>query len=237
MESVLNKKNITCVIPFYNEHAETIYEIVSTISKVQEITNFVIVDDGSQSKKTYIALRSMLCKNTNVMIVRLKKNKGKSFAVRYALKFGVKENILLVDADLKNLKEKEIKVAVKKFNLFDLEMVVLRRVKASPLVRLIRADTLLSGERIIKKKHLISILKSDVNGYQLEVATNQYFIKKQLESKCFWSPSSAVNNYKYNKLKFVKGIFKDLKMYVNLVRYIGARNFKKQILIFCKNQA
>jgi len=237
MKSILSKNNITCVIPFYNENAETIYQTVCAISKLPEVGNFVLIDDGSKSKKTYNDLCSLLLKKGNIRIVRLKKNRGKSFAVKYSFRLGLKENLLLVDADLKNVNEKEISVAIKKFNLHKLDMVILRRVKASFLVKLIRADTLLSVERIIKKKHLINILKSNVNGYQLEVATNQYLINKGLEHKCFWSPSSAVNNYKYKKLKFVKGIFKDLRMYVNLVRYIGVGNFKNQISLFCKKQA
>lgn len=237
MKSVLNKNNITCVIPFYNEDAETIYQTVCTISKIPEVQNFVLIDDGSKSKKTYNHLCSLLLKKGNVRIARLKKNRGKSFAVKHSFRLGLNKNLLLVDADLKNVNEREISIAIRKFNTFNIDMVILRRVKASLLVKLIRADTLLSGERIIKKKHLINILKSDVNGYQLEVATNQYFIDKNLKHKCFWSPSSAVNNYKYKKLKFLKGIFKDLKMYVNLVKYIGVINFKNQISLFCKKQA
>ncbi len=93
---------------------------------------------------------------------------------------------------------------------------------------LIRADTLLSGERIIKKEHLKKVLKTDVEGYQLEVAINQYFINNNLEEGCFWTSSSAVNNYKFNKLSFVKGFFKEVKMYFDIIRYVGIRNFITQ---------
>jgi hypothetical protein len=113
-------------------------------------------------------------------------------------------------------------------------MVVLRRIKISFLPKIIRADTLLSGERILRKTDLINIIQSGVKGYELEVATNQYFIENNLEKKCFWSPSSAVNNYKYKKFKFFKGIFKDLKMYINIIKYVGFRNYVNQVLRFCK---
>ncbi len=75
---------------------------------------------------------------------------------------------------------------------------------------------------------------SGVDGYELEVATNQYFIDNKLQHKCFWSPSSALNNYKFRKLKFLKGILKDLKMYCNLIKYIGIRNYFNQVFNFCK---
>jgi hypothetical protein len=73
--------------------------------------------------------------------------------------------------------------------------------------------------------------------YQLEVAINQYFLSNNLNEKCFWSPSSAINNYKYRKLKFLKGIFKDLLMYFNILNYIGVDNYIKHIFHFCKQKA
>ena len=87
----------------------------------------------------------------------------------------------------------------------------------------------------MRKTDLKNIIQSGVNGYQLEVATNQFFINNNLEKGCFWSPSSAVNNYKYKKFKFFKGIFKDLKMYFNVINFVGFRNYKNQVSNFCKN--
>jgi hypothetical protein len=118
-----------------------------------------------------------------------------------------------------------------------LELLILRRINSSRLVKLIRADTILSGERIIKRKHLINVLQSGVKGYELEVGTNQYFINNDLQEKCLWSKSSALNNYKHKKQNFFKGILKDSRMYFNLIKYIGIGNFKRQISGFCKKEA
>lgn len=235
MKNLLNSNNATCIIPFYNENTRTIVDIIITLLNVEEIDKIVIVDDGSVSKKTFNFLKNKCSENKNIKVLRLAKNYGKSFAVRFGLTFTINENIFLLDADLKNLDKDEVSESINKFVLLDLEMLILRRVNSLPLVKLIRADTLLSGERIINKGHLQKILMSGVDGYQLEVATNQYFIDNKLEHKCFWSPSSAVNNYKFRKLKFLKGIFKDLKMYLNLIRYIGIRNYINQVSNFCKN--
>jgi glycosyltransferase involved in cell wall biosynthesis len=230
----IDSNKATCVIPFYNENTRTIVDIIITLLNVEEIDKIVIVDDGSVSKKTFNFLKNKCSENKNIKVLRLAKNYGKSFAVRFGLTFTTNENIFLLDADLKNLDKEEISESINKFVLLDLEMLILRRVNSLPLVKLIRADTLLSGERIIKKSHLKKILISGVDGYELEVATNQYFIDNKLEHKCFWSPSSAVNNYKFRKLKFLKGIFKDFKMYLNLIRYIGIRNYFNQVFNFCK---
>jgi hypothetical protein len=73
-----------------------------------------------------------------------------------------------------------------------------------------------------------------VKGYELEVTINQYMTIKGFDKNCFWTPSSAVNNYKYKKFKFIKGIVKDLKMYYGIIKHIGLGNFIKQISNFCK---
>ena len=237
MKSVLNKKNVTCVIPFYNEDAHNLLKIIYTIMHIPEVQDIVLVDDGSESENTFNTINETLSFKYPIQVFRLEKNFGKSFAISHGLRLISNENILLIDADLKNLDKRQVSNAIRKFISLDLELLILRRINSSRLVKLIRADTILSGERIIKKRHLINILQSGVNGYQLEVGTNQYFINNELQGKCFWSKSSALNNYKYKKQNFLKGIFKDVKMYFNLVNYIGIKNFKKQISTFCKQEA
>jgi glycosyltransferase involved in cell wall biosynthesis len=228
------KDDITCIIPFYNEDAKNLLKIINTASSIGQISNIIVVDDGSISKSTFYFLKKSLSLNKKVKLVRHKKNQGKAFAVKFGLSFAFTDNVILLDADIKNLDKYQVLGAIIKFKSLDLDMLILRRIESLPLVKLIRADTLLSGERIIKVKHLQKILSTDVEGYQLEVATNQYFMENTLHNRCSWSASHAVNNYKFRKFKFIKGMGKDLKMYFNLINYIGLRNFVKQVLFFCK---
>jgi len=237
MEYCSIKDNVvTCIIPFYNEDKNNLLKTIKLVSNISEIKNVIVIDDGSNSRETFDFVKNKFSSNKNVKVVRLSKNYGKSFAVKYALSLAFSDNIILLDADLKNIEKRQISNAILKFNLFDLDMLILRRVNSLPLVKLIRADTLLSGERIIKKEHLKKVLKTDVEGYQLEVAINQYFINNNLQEGCFWTSSSAVNNYKFNKLSFVKGFFKEVKMYFDIIRYVGIRNFITQIFEFCKKE-
>lgn len=228
------KDTVTCIIPFYNEDAINLSKIINVILEISSIKNVIIVDDGSKSKETFNFLVNKFYFKKNIKILRLKKNQGKSFAIKYGLSVSFSDTIILLDADLKNIDRYEINYAIKNFQIFNLDMLILRRINSSPLVKLIRSDTLLSGERIIKKKHLKKILYSNVEGYNLEVATNQYFINNNLDNSCFWIASSAINNYKFNKVNFFKGIFKDLKMYANLISYVGLRNYINQVSSFCK---
>jgi glycosyltransferase involved in cell wall biosynthesis len=235
MESVTDKSKFTCVIPFYNEFFETVVKNVREILKVKEIDLIVLIDDGSKSIATYEILKTVFVNRPNILIKRLENNFGKTFAIHHALNFVPDGNVFLCDSDLKNLDNQEISNAITKYDLLNLKMLILRRLKISFLPKIIRADTLLSGERILHKTDLKNIIQSGVKCYELEVATNQYFINNNLEKACFWSASSAINNYKYKKFKFFKGIFKDLKMYFNVIKFIGFNNYKNQVSNFCKN--
>jgi glycosyltransferase involved in cell wall biosynthesis len=175
-------------------------------------------------------------KNTpKVWVYRCEKNKGKGRAVSYGLKFIADEHVMLCDSDLKKLASEEISEALTKYELLKLDLLILRRMNIGFFPKIIRADTLLSGERILKKSDLEKVLEADVRGYELEVAINQYFIDDSSE-RCAWSKSSAVNNYKYKKFKFLKGIYKDLKMYFAITKYIGFKNYLNQIKTFCRKE-
>lgn len=236
MKSILHNDNVTCIIPFYNEEKYDLLGTIKLVSTIRDIKNVIVIDDGSKSRETFDFIKNKFSSNKNVKVVRLSKNYGKSFAVKYALSFAFSDNIILLDADLKNLEKREISNAIIKFNLFDLDMLILKRLNCLPLVKLMRVDTLLSGQRIIRKEHLKKIFKNEVNGYELEIAINQYFINNNLEEGCFWTSISALNNYKFKKLNFFIGIFKDVKMYLNIIKYVGVRNFITQIFEFCRKE-
>lgn len=233
MEKRFIREKYTCIIPFYNENFVNVVKTVREVKKVKEIDLIIVVDDGSNSVATYEILKTIYVNRSDVSIKRLSQNFGKTFAIYHALNYAPNGNIVLCDSDLKNLDNEEISNAVVKFDMLGLDMLILRRLKIGFLPKIIRADTLLSGERILRKKDLIEAIRKGVVGYQLEVAINQFFLDKK-STKCYWSPSSAVNNYKYKKFKFLKGIGKDLKMYYGLVKYVGFSNFINQIRTFCK---
>jgi len=234
MIRVSDSDKFTCIIPFYNECYKTVHLNVKEVLKVKEIDLIVIIDDGSKSIASYAILRTLFLNRPNILIKRLENNFGKTFAIHHALNYVPDGNVFLCDSDLKNLDNEEVSNAIIKYHLLNLRMLILRRVNTGFLPKIIRADTLLSGERILHKTDLKKIIESGVKGYELEVATNQYFLDNNLVNKCFWSPSSAVNNYKYKKFKFFKGIFKDLKMYLNIIKYVGLVNCINQFSSFCK---
>jgi hypothetical protein len=144
------------------------------------------------------------------------------------LQFAANNYILLLDAGLKDVSAMQIRHAIIGIlTRRDLDMNILRRVNSSWLVKMIRADLLLSGERILKKEDLRFILQDKIRGYQLEIAINRYMQKNR--KKVGWVAHSASNTYKFMKRCFWNGLKHDLKMYLSLITYIGWLNFFEQV--------
>lgn len=59
-----------CIIPFYNEGLRVLH-VVESVVKVKTISKIIVVDDGSDDRKTYRALKE---KYSRVTSVRLEDN-------------------------------------------------------------------------------------------------------------------------------------------------------------------
>ena len=182
----LNQK-VTCIIPFYNEDEYNIYRTIKKVLNIPEIDYLVVVDDGSTNPSIFNFLKKNFSNHSKVILKRNVINFGKSDAVFTGLQLVTTEIVFLLDADLKNIEEEEISNAIDKFKLLNLDMLILRRLNTSFLPKLIRADTLLSGERILSKSNLAEILKTNVKGYELEITINQYMIIKGLDKNIIFS--------------------------------------------------
>lgn len=224
------RPEISCIIPFWNEGSNLI-SVLNEITKAKNISEIICVDDGS-SDCNHVKVKTRF---PSVNLVRLDINRGKSDAVREGLKFAKGEFILLLDADLKNLDYREIDLAAMAFfRAGNLDMLILRRVHAVFYVRLYRADILFTGERILKKDDLITVLDGDVNGWQLESAINTWMYLN--EKNVSWVPYSAINCDKQVKWGMFNGIRLNLKTYSDMISAAGFNNVVKQIFFFAKKE-
>jgi len=219
----INKKRprISCIIPFWNED-QRLFTVLSEIVKVKGLSEIICVDDASDKdqsqeiKKTY----------PDIKLIRLKNNVGKSGAIFQGLKHNQSSHILLLDADLRNLNHEEINNAVRIIHKNgNIDMLILRRIKAPFLVKLTRGDVLSTGERIVKTKYLNNILKESSKGWQLESKLNQYMYENK--KRVFWVSHSGINTHwkwglntdlKYHKKKMADiysiGLFKLMKLFL-----------------------
>ncbi|HKL24008.1 MAG TPA: glycosyltransferase family 2 protein [Candidatus Nanoarchaeia archaeon] len=220
-------KKYSCIIPFYNEE-KTEMNSLKEVSKIKKLEKIICVDDGSTDNSSKIIKR----KYPEFELIKLKENKGKTEAIRQGIKKIKTKYVLLIDADLKNLKSQEIEKAIEKSEKENPNMVILKRIKAPFHIKLFRLNTLLSGERIIKTKDLREILKGDCQNYQIEVAINDYMSRKK--KKVFWLPYSGENIPRKKKWGIHKSPY--FKMYIKLLVYIGIIPALKQIALFCRKK-
>ncbi len=228
---MISENKISCIIPFWNE-GKNLFYVLNEIQKVKNLSEIICVDDASQDcNHIEIEIRY-----PGIKLIRLQKNLGKSGAVKEGLKHCKGESILLLDADLRNLDHREIERAIHAFsNRRDLDMLILRRVNAIFFVRLYRADVLFTGERILRKSDLETILAgSEVSGWQLESAINTWMFTNN--KKVEWMAHSAINQHKYLKWGILKGLRLDLKTYSDMITATGFNNIVKQIIYFGKDE-
>lgn len=226
-----SEPQISCIIPFWNE-GRNIFEVLNEISKIRSLSEIICVDDASEDCNYAL----IPLKFPGVRVVRLEENRGKTGAIREGLRHATGDFVLLLDADLRNLRHEEIERAMLAFRRADnLDMLILRRINAVFIIRLYRADVLFTGERILSKKDLELILDgSDVNGWQLESAINTWMFLNN--KNVYWMPHSAINRHKYMKWGVIKGFTLDLKTYADMISATGFNNIVKQIMFFAKNE-
>jgi glycosyltransferase involved in cell wall biosynthesis len=219
----------TCIIPFYNE-GYRVLQVLETVTQIESIAQVVCIDDGSTDNTAELIRENW----PNVDLVVLPQNEGKAAAIRYGLQKAKYENILLMDADLQSINKAEVEKAIQAIARHNLDMLILRRVNAPWFVKFDRGDTLLSGERIVKRKDLVNILNQEVNGYQIELAINLYMQKHKRDVR--WMHWSATNTYKAKKLGLVEGYKHEFKMFTDIVLYAGLKNIIRQITLFATKE-
>ena len=182
-------KKVSCIIPFWNED-QRLFAVLDEVVKIKKILEIICVDDASDSDQSAELNKTY----PNVKFIRLNKNVGKSGAILEGLRHTKSNFILLLDADLRNLNFIEINNAVKAIEETpDIDMLILRRIKAPLFVKITRGDMLSTGERIVKKEYLQKLLEGSSKGWQFESKINLYMYNHK--KKVLWIPHSGINTH------------------------------------------
>jgi len=224
------KANVTCIIPFWNED-QRLLTVLNEVVKIKKLSEIICVDDASDKDRS----DELNKKYPNVKFIRLNKNVGKSGAILEGLRHTKSNFILLLDADLRNLNFIEINNAIKAIEETpDIDMLILRRIKAPLFVKITRGDMLSTGERIVKKEYLQKLLEGSSKGWQLESKINLYMYSHK--KKVLWVPHSGINtHWKWGwnvDLKYHKKKMSDIYSIglINLIRLYLFFGRKKYIL-------
>ncbi|OKL41284.1 glycosyltransferase family 2 protein [Pontibacter flavimaris] len=220
--------NVTCLIPCFNER-ERIGGVLDVIVGTACISQVICVDDGSTDGTADFIQRHW----PEVEVVRLLQNVGKTAAIKYGLKYVRHKALLMMDADLQDLRKYELEAALQAYRKYDsVDMIILRRINSPWFVKWYRSDVLLSGERILKTADLRQVLRQRLKCYQLEVAINRYMLRHKKVVR--WMPWSAMNTYKVDKLGVLDGSRKEFRMYVDIVNYVGFSHMLLQLTSFTR---
>lgn len=95
---------LSIVIPVFNEEENIeplIHEIDAVLAPTGQRYEIVAVDDGSKDR-TFAVLRGLLCKQTSLKAVRLKRNFGQTAALAAGLAYAEGEIVVLMDGDGQN---------------------------------------------------------------------------------------------------------------------------------------
>src|SRR3989338_10301834 len=96
------EKKISLIIPAYNE-AKQIGRVLKTVKNHPLIGEVIVVNDGSTDETS-----KEVKKYRFVKLIDLEKNSGKAYAVKKGVSKAKNDIIMLLDADLINLKKENI---------------------------------------------------------------------------------------------------------------------------------
>ncbi|MCD7781430.1 MAG: glycosyltransferase [Methanosphaera sp.] len=104
--SRINSK-VSVVIPAFNEQ-KAIEHVIETVKQVSDITQIIVVDDGS-TDKTHSILKDI----QGIELYTHNTNKGKGMAMKTGLRHVNNEVVLFLDADLIEINKKQVEAIIK----------------------------------------------------------------------------------------------------------------------------
>ncbi|AZO95635.1 glycosyltransferase family 2 protein [Halocella sp. SP3-1] len=180
--------NISIIIPAYNEE-DIIGKTLDALEKINNITEIIVVDDGSTDNTP------LLCNRNRVRLINLVQNQGKGRAVEVGVRESQGDIIVLLDADLGDSAREVEKLAkpilagevdltialltikgggvglLRKFADFSLKTITGLAMKAP-----------LSGQRAFKRK-ILPLITPFYNGYGLEIGMDLLILKNNIQYK------------------------------------------------------
>ena len=180
---------VSCIIPAYNEESR-IENVLRAVLSHPLISEIIVIDDGSQDNT-----KDIVKKFQAVQLFVNEKNMGKSYTIARGIREAKQDIILLLDADLIGLLEKNITDLIEPVISGRADMSISLRQNAVWFYRKIGLD-LVSGERVFYKKLVERDLEKIQNlfGYGLETCYfNKLIIKNKYRIKIvFWDNVSFV---------------------------------------------
>lgn len=216
-------KKVVCLIPAFNEERR-ILNVLEVVKNSELIDEIYVIDDGSEDDTSKVA------RNAGVNVLRLPQNKGKTYAIFFGVENTQSDVVLMLDADLINLKVEHIENLLLPVleDKVDMTIGVFSQGRfATDLAQ--RISPFLSGQRAIKRWVFDKILESNKNigtlGYAMEIILTQYAKKLNIKVLNVELPNVS-HVMKEEKLGLFKGAQHRMRMYSDIIK--GYVNLKKK---------
>ncbi|MDD2211437.1 MAG: glycosyltransferase family 2 protein [Clostridia bacterium] len=205
--------SVTAIIPAYNEE-KYISNVLQALQKVEEITQIIVVSDGSTDNTVQEAL------SCGVQVINLPENIGKGGALTIGLKYTLEDIVLFLDADLIGLTEEHIFNLIRPVMNGQAEMTVGIFEKGRLATDMAQAiSPYLSGQRCIKKRWLEQIDNLAISGFGVEKVVTNYAQQKKLRTIYVHLPKMS-HVMKEEKLGLVRGFLYRMKMYWEIAKNV-----------------
>lgn len=214
-----SKNRVSCIIPAYNE-AQRIGRVLSVLKDHPLLSEILVVDDASTD-----ATAQVVGQFPFVTLLSLSHNYGKAYSVWYAATKAQSPIIVLLDADLIDLKPEHVTRLIKPVleGIVDATMSI-RRFSSllDTFVDWCKVDPF-TGDRCLSKKLLLSLpITKQTPGYALEVIINEYLLAHHVrigvvdfrDVRCV---------YKMHKVGFLQGVIGDITATKNVFSIISVR--------------
>lgn len=213
---------ITVIIPAYNEE-QTIGNVLDCVKKVKEISQVIVVSDGS-TDNTVLAAKAY-----NIDVIELTENIGKGGAMMAGIEKCINENVLFLDADLIGLTPKHVMDLVLPVvnNETDMTIGIFKNGRiVTDLAQ--KVTPYLSGQRAVKKSLIDKIPNMDISRYGVEVALTKYVEKNQIRTKEVYL-EDMTHVTKEEKLGVLKGMQARFKMYWDILKILNSSDGNEEI--------
>lgn len=200
------KEFFSCIIPAYNEE-KTIDLVIKAVLNHSLIKEVIVVSDGSSDRTKEIAI-----KNGAHKVIQLRKNIGKGGAVLKGMNKSSYDNLLLLDADLTNLKSHHIDALIKPL-LEDKNVMMSIGILHNQLL------TTLSGQRAVRKSLVLGIDKKLLlkSRYGFEIILDN-FAKKSNSKVVFVNLRDIHFIRTFYKFSFLRSLLLEFKFVKDLLR-------------------
>ncbi len=213
------------ILPIFNEE-KTVANVLSVLLKAKQLDEVIVVNDGSTDNSLNI-IKSF--RSNKLKIISLKKNLGKSSAVKIAVKKTEADILLFCDGDLHNFTSQHINQLLEPLKGSKYLMTVGIRDRGiihNAFAK--RFGPLLSGERALPKKIFIEASKhSLMKGYAMELVLNNYCVKNNIPIKkmILKRVRQTMKPYKNKNgiMLLVKEIFELVSIFIKLKYYDWAK--------------